>query len=69
MNKQIEIRLANILNAQMDYILSNKDLSKIEKAEQGSVIINTMKFLMNYEENIKILDKYAKFKKQDEKEI
>lgn len=65
--EQIIETLMNILEARFRYIRDDKQSGRVEKIEKEDVILNVMKFLQNYDENIKILDKIEKERHYKEK--
>lgn len=57
-HKDISIqRLSNLLTTQANYVM-NSDLDTFDKADELDVILNTIKFLSEYDENIEALNKY-----------
>lgn len=55
-------RLCNMIRGQSMYVKEDKTLNTKEMLEQADVLLNLMKFINNYDENIKVLDKYWKEK-------
>lgn len=47
--------------------LENEDIDLYQKAMKLDVLIDTMKFLQNYDENTKVLNQYWLNKKRQEK--
>ena len=77
MNKEKQIReetIMSILKALQDtgeIVREDKKASLDDKVIKMDVILDTMRFLNNYEENVKILNKYwcnKKFKRDSEHE-
>lgn len=51
-------RLENMLQGAGQYVRDDDTLTPEQQLVQVDVILDTMKFLQNYEENIKVLNKY-----------
>ena len=62
-------RMFNVLKGQGMYIKDNNDLSTQEKVEQMDVILDLMKFLKDYDENVQVLNKHLQNKKWQSKSI
>ena len=65
--EQLIIRMFNVLKGQGMYVREDTSLTDREKLEQADIILNMMKFLKDYDENIEVLDKYWKEKHYKEK--
>ena len=65
--QQIINRLFNVLQGQGMYIREDRTLSLNDKLEQASRLVDTMKFLKDYAENVKVLNKYWLDKHRKEK--
>ena len=65
--QQIINRLFNVLQGQGMYIREDRTLSLNDKLEQMSILVDTMKFLKDYDENVKVLNKYWLDKHRKEK--
>lgn len=61
------LRLLNVLQGQGMYIKDSTYTTKQEKLEQMDVILNVMRFLKDYDENIDLLDKYWRQKHHEQK--
>lgn len=65
--EQLIIRMFDMLKEQGMYVREDKTLTDKEKLEQADIILNIMKFLKDYDENIEVLDKYWREKHHREK--
>lgn len=65
--QQIINRLFNVLQGQGMYVKEDGTLSPNDKLEQTSILVDTMKFLKDYDENVKVLNKYWLDKRRKEK--
>lgn len=65
--EQLMTRMFNVLKGQGMYVREDTSLTDREKLEQADIILNMMKFLKDYDENIEVLDKYWKEKHYKEK--
>ena len=65
--EQLMTRMFNVLKGQGMYVREDTSLTNREKLEQADIILNMMKFLKDYDENIEVLDKYWKEKHYKEK--
>lgn len=65
--EQLIIRMFDMLKEQGMYVREDKTLTDKEKLEQADTILNIMKFLKDYDENIEVLDKYWREKHHREK--
>lgn len=65
--EQLIIRMFDMLKEQGMYVREDKTLTDKEKLEQADIILNVMKFLKDYDENIEVLDKYWREKHHREK--
>ena len=65
--EQLMTRMFNVLKGQGMYVREDTSLTDREKLEQADIILNMMKFLKDYDENIEVLDKYWKEKYYKEK--
>ena len=54
-------RLFNLLNEQFESV-RNSDLGSEAKAIQSDMLLDLMKFLMNYEKNVEILNEHIRRK-------
>ena len=64
--KLVIIRLQNLLRTQGNYVYNDKLLSISDKCLQMDVILDCIKFLEDYHENVKVLNKHCLKKKQKE---
>ena len=55
---QIINRMFNVLKGQTMFVREDNMLTTREKLEQADVLLDTMKFLNDYDENVKVLNKY-----------
>ena len=60
-------RLFNMLKGQGEYVQSETISSPESKLVQADVLINTMKFLEQYTENVQVLNQYWLGKRRAEK--
>lgn len=65
--QQIINRLFNMLQGQGMYVREDGTLSPDDKLKQISILVDTMKFLKDYDENVKVLNKYWLDKHRKEK--
>lgn len=65
--QQIMIRLNNVLKGQAMYVREDDTLSDRDRLTQADVILDLMKFLKDYDENVVVLNKYWQEKRQREK--
>ena len=59
-------KLFNLLNEQFESV-RNSDLDSEAKNIQSDVILDLMKFLMNYEKNVEILNEHIRKEKYNER--
>lgn len=71
--KQLMDRLFNVLQGQGMYIREDASLTPEDKLQQMDIILDTMKFLKDYDENVKVLNEHwvskhrkDKFRKPEE---
>ena len=60
-------RMTNMLKGQATYVREDESLSIQDKCIQLDVILDTMRFLNDYEENVKVLNKHLAEKRKQEK--
>ena len=60
-------RMTNVLKGQAMYIKEDDSISTQDKCIQMNVILDLMRFLNDYDENVQILNKYIEQKQQKEK--
>lgn len=65
--QQLMNRLFNVLRGQGTYIKEDESLSLEDRVQQMDIILDTMKFLKDYDENVKVLNKYWLDKHRKEK--
>lgn len=65
--QQIMTRLKNVLKGQAMYVRENESISDRDRLTQANVILDLMKFLNDYDENIEVLNRYWHEKRQREK--
>lgn len=66
-NKKYMIeQLVGVLQLKGEY-LNSSDIDLYEKADKLDVLLDTMKFLQNYDENVKVLNEYWLDKRYKEK--
>ena len=58
MKKEMILKITKYLAEQSDKIMSDKSLSTKDKLSQMDIVLNTTKFLTDYDKNIEILNKY-----------
>lgn len=51
-------KIRTALSKEIEFIRINNEIDLDEKVEQIDVLFDTIKFLKNYDENIKILNRY-----------
>ena len=56
--ERIMTRMSNILKGQAMFIREDDTITDVERLEQIDVILDLMKFLKDYDENIIVLNKY-----------
>lgn len=64
---QIINRMFNVLKGQTMLVKEDSILTTREKLEQADVLLDTMKFLNDYDENVKVLNDYWVAKHREEK--
>lgn len=65
--QQIMTRLKNVLKGQAMYVREDESISDKDRLTQADVILDLMKFLNDYDENIEVLNRYWHEKRQREK--
>lgn len=65
--QQIMTRLKNVLKGQAMYVREDESISDRDRLTQADVILDLMKFLKDYDENVVVLNKYWQEKRQREK--
>lgn len=65
--EQIMTRMFNVLKGQTMFIREDTCITDTERLEQVDVVLDLMKFLKDYDENIIVLNKYWQEKHQREK--
>ena len=65
--EQIMTRMSNVLKGQAMFIREDNTITDVERLEQIDVILDLMKFLKDYDENIIILNKHWQEKHKKEK--
>ena len=65
--QQIMTRLNNVLKGQAMYVREDESISDRDRLTQADVILDLMKFLNDYDENIEVLNRYWYEKRQREK--
>ena len=65
--QQIMTRLNNVLKGQAMYVREDTSISDRDRLTQADVILDLMKFLNDYDENIEVLNRYWYEKRQREK--
>ena len=60
-------RMTNVLKGQAMYIKEDDSISTQDKCIQMDVILDLMRFLNDYDENIQVLNRYIEQKRQKEK--
>ena len=65
--QQIMTRLKNVLKGQAMYVREDESISDRDRLTQADVILDLMKFLNDYDENIEVLNRYWQKKRQREK--
>lgn len=65
--EQLISRMFNVLKGQAMYVREDDNLSDRDKLTQADVILDLMKFLKDYDENVVVLNKYWQEKRQREK--
>ena len=65
--QQIMTRLNNVLKGQAMYVREDDSISDRDRLTQADVILDLMKFLNDYDENIEVLNRYWYEKRQREK--
>ena len=65
--QQIMTRLNNVLKGQAMYVREDESISDRDRLTQADVILDLMKFLNDYDENIEVLNRYWHEKRQREK--
>ena len=56
--EQIMTRMSNVLKGQAMFIREDNTITDVERLEQIDVILDLMKFLKDYDENIVVLNRY-----------
>ena len=67
--EQIMTRMSNVLKGQAMFIREDNTITDVERLEQIDVILDLMKFLKDYDENIIVLNKYWQEKHKKEKQL
>ena len=67
--ERIMTRMSNILKGQAMFIREDDTITDVERLEQIDVILDLMKFLKDYDENIIVLNKYCQEKHKKEKQL
>ena len=65
--EQIMTRMSNVLKGQAMFIREDNPITDVERLEQINVVLDLMKFLKDYDENIIILNKHWQEKHKKEK--
>lgn len=65
--EQIIDRLFNMLQGQGMYVREDGTLSQEDKLIQADILLDTMKFLKDYDENVQVLNRYWLDKHRREK--
>ena len=65
--EQIMTRMSNVLKGQAMFIREDNTITDVERLEQIDVILDLMKFLKDYDENIIVLNKYCQEQHRKEK--
>ena len=65
--ERIMTRMSNILKGQAMFIREDDTITDVERLEQINVVLDLMKFLKDYDENIIVLNKYWQEKHKKEK--
>ena len=65
--EQLINRMFNVLQGQAMYVREDTTLTDVEKLEQADILLDLMKFLKDYDENIIILNKHWQEKHKKEK--
>ena len=60
-------RMTNVLKGQAMYIKEDDSISTQDKCIQMDVILDLMRFLNDYDENVQVLNRYIEQKRQREK--
>lgn len=63
----IMTRMSNVLKGQATHIREDESLSIQDKCIQMDIILDIMRFLNDYDENVKVLNKHLAEKKKREK--
>ena len=67
--ERIMTRMSNVLKGQAMFIREDDTITDVERLEQIDVILDLMKFLKDYDENIIVLNKYWQEKHKKEKQL
>ena len=65
--EQIMTRMSNVLKGQAMFIREDDTITDIERLQQIDVVLDLMKFLKDYDENIIVLNKHWQEKHKKEK--
>ena len=65
--ERIMTRMSNVLKGQAMFIREDDTITDVERLEQINVVLDLMKFLKDYDENIIILNKHWQEKHKKEK--
>ena len=65
--EQLINRMFNVLQGQAMYVREDTTLTDVEKLEQADILLDLMKFLKDYDENVVVLNRYWQEKRQKEK--
>ena len=65
--EQLIKRMFNVLKGQAMYVREDITLTDVEKLEQADILLDLMKFLKDYDENVVVLNRYWQEKRQKEK--
>ena len=60
-------RMTNVLKGQAMYIKEDDNISTQDKCIQMDVILDLMRFLNDYDENVQVLNRHIEQKRQKEK--
>lgn len=65
--ERIMTRMSNVLKGQAMFIREDDTITDVERLEQINVVLDLMKFLKDYDENIIVLNKHWQEKHKKEK--
>lgn len=63
--KEIIKKIQKALSNEIDFIRQEKEKTTESKITQINVLLDTMKFLQNYNENVEVLNKYIRKKERE----